>query len=70
MIETDIEFLERLLVWAIHGDRCIQRRDRQAGRESYDSIWRRERFFDAWLGAVQERYTAQVKQERQRCNPS
>ena len=70
MIATDRAFLERLLVWAIHGDLCIQRRDRQAGRESYDSIWRRERFFDAWLGAVQERYTAQVKQERQRCNPS
>jgi len=70
MIETDRAFLERRLVWAIHGDRCTQRRDRQAGRESYDSIWRRERLFDAWLGAVQERSTAQVPQERQRCNPS
>lgn len=46
---------ERLLVYAIAGDMTIERRDRQAGRESYVSIRRREQLLNDWLCDIARR---------------
>jgi hypothetical protein len=58
MSDDDRNLQERLLAWAIRDDQVAERANRQAGRESYDSILRRERLLADWLRAVLRRSAA------------
>lgn len=58
MNASDAELQERILVWAIRDDMVSERRDRQAGREPYDAIVRREKLIADWLRSIIRRRVA------------
>lgn len=49
MKDVNKELQETLLLWSIWDDHQREQRDRQAGRESFESIQQREALLDSWL---------------------